>query len=345
MSWQLPVLSRDIRKIPSATKARSNRKRTASPMNRHFSTKETSTDTDDVGTSSTAVGTGADSSATSLPTTPLESRDFPPRATRKVRYALDHAGAGQPKTPGPLPRYWSEYDHPEDGSDDENGYFIYVNPNEDTNWMPFHGTANKLYSKMASWFSPSKTSERKGLESDPLLQPTQNLANKSNLLDGSFDDDDSTTSSSSSSDDEDDLSLALMRSRRNYGTLGTSGAIHDPTIAPVEDTITMLLTSSLSLFFAVTLSFVLLVLSATARHKARGEIDVVVIFGVIISLLFGATGFWGLVRSHSQTLARWAVGGLVFASVVTVDGILVGWVFVQLKKMDVPVGGVPTLRG
>ena len=326
---------------------RRTRKGTISPTQKAPVSKPgTSTDTDDLATSSTAVGTGADSSATSLPTTPLESRNFKTQPARTVRYALEHPAAGQPRKAQPPTRYWSEYDHPEDGSDGENGYFIYVDPNEDMSWVPFRGTTTKIYNGIKSWFSPTSPDERKDVESEPLLQRPEILPASDHLLEGSIDDTDDTddtTSSSSSSDNQG--SVAVLRRHLNYGTLRSSTAIYDPSTAPAEDTITVLLTSSLSLFFAVTLSLVLLVLSATGRHKARGEIDVVIVFGIIISLLFGTGGFWGLVRGSAQTLTRWAVGGLVFASVVLVNGLLVGWVIVQLREMDVSLNeavGVPT---
>lgn len=289
----------------------------------------TSTDTDGQGTSSTAV---ADSSATSLPTTPLEGRDFARKSDRTIRYAPDNGATGRrPPQIAKQTRYWSEYDHPEDSSDSDNGYYIYVDPNEDTSWVPFRSTATKIFNGVSSLFCHGKVNRRAqnlDVESDPLL-PTQVLP-KSPLFDGSLDDE---TTTSSSSSDEDDENLLAPHILRAYGTLPQKTAVYDPATAPPEDTITALLTSSLSLFFSVTLSLVLLVLSATGRRNARGEIDIVVIVGVVVSLAFAAVGFWGMVRGRGVGLTRWAVAGLVFAAVVLGDGVLVGWVLSQFQKM------------
>jgi hypothetical protein len=160
-----------------------------------------------------------------------------------------------------------------------------------------------------------------------LLRPQ--ILPKSPLFDGSLDVETASSSSTSSSSDEDDEALLAPHILRAYGTLPRKATVYDPLTAPPEDAITILLASSLSLFFSLTLCLVLLLLSATGRRRARGEIDIVVIVGVIVSLAFAAVGFWGMVRGRGVGLTRWAVAGLVFAGVVLGDGVLVGWVLSQ----------------
>lgn len=324
---QLPVLSKDIRKVPFAVEARRGQKGSISPPSQPSTKAGTSTDTDGQGTSSTAI---ADSFTTSLPVTPLEGHDFARKPGRTIRYAPDNGRTGRPSQIAKQTRYWSEYDHPEDGSDSDRGYYIYVDPNEDTSWIPFRGAATAIVNGVTSFFCHRKGDRRArsvDVESDPLLRPQ--ILPKSPLFDGSLDVETASSSSTSSSSDEDDEALLAPHILRAYGTLPRKATVYDPLTAPPEDAITILLASSLSLFFSLTLCLVLLLLSATGRRRARGEIDIVVIVGVIVSLAFAAVGFWGMVRGRGVGLTRWAVAGLVFAGVVLGDGVLVGWVLSQ----------------
>jgi len=99
------------------------------------------------------------------------------------------------------------------------------------------------------------------------------------------------------------------------------------------DRITWLIVSSMSLFFSITLSLVLLVLCEVGKHRAREEIDLVTLGGMIISLGFGITGLWGLVFRGKAGFTRWMVGVLVFGLVVLVNALLVTYLLGQLRKL------------
>jgi len=290
----LPVLSSDIRKLPSEGNTRRNRSKPST----EFKSRSGSV-TDDVETSTTAVSV-ADSSMSS---TVYGSRP-------SVRYTNSTAPAKRKKQVAERKsvRYWSEYDYPEDGSDDGE-YYIYVDPDaEDPSMIPFKDTFTKLFQGIKNIISrgtakPVTTAS----ECEPLLG--SGVLSKPSFSESSIDSD-----SSTSSDEEDDTD------RTRYGTI-----FHDPSArdSDNQDSITLLLFSAMSLFSSTTLSLVLLVLSEVSRHRAREEVDVVTIIGVTISLLFGLGGFWGLVLMGQAGFTRWMVGVLAFGLIAAVNMVLI----------------------
>lgn len=309
----LPVLSSDIRKLPSDGKPRTLRKSIVKPGGRIESGQET----DGVETS-VASSQGGDSSMAST----LVDRSDAATRMRNVTYA----GPIPPKrkkrrsiTQKPV-RYWSEYDHPEDG-DEEGGYYIYVDPDaEDESMIPFKDTFSKLFGSVRKLFGREGKPEnmQESDEFTPLLLP-QVVLPKASLSD-SLDDDDSTSSSS----DEDENPFM-----NRYNTIfGGTASTQDPD----NDAITTLLASSMSLFFSATLSLILLVLGEVGRHKAREEIDITTIAGSVISIVFGVGGFWGLVLRSRAGLSRWIVGLLAFGLIVLVNAITLARLASQLRN-------------
>lgn len=126
------MLSTDIRKLPPPIARRSN-----SAAETSGNSQSTTSNASVMGvTDSTTAVEGMQSSAASEVADQLEA---PPissfRKKRKRPYA-------------PLPpkqTYWSEYDHPEDGSDNGDAYVIYIDPNETSTISKFFGKISRIF--------------------------------------------------------------------------------------------------------------------------------------------------------------------------------------------------------
>jgi hypothetical protein len=301
------VLSVDIRKLPSSSEARRNRQ----TATRNGTASQS-------GSASSVVSAGEDTSGA---TTIVGSVDFlsqePPSASgRRARKPKPD----WTKVGGAGARYWSEYDHPEElgEDDDENGYYIYVNPDEPEESVI--ELVKDTFRTFRRLFIKDKEKRAEATEHDALLG-----GRAAGVLPKiPFSEDD--LNSSSSSEDEDEAHAAI---RSQYGTfLRHEFQSHEG--SDEYDVITMTLFSAISLFFSTTISIVLLVLSAVGKHKAREEVDIVVSLGVFVSLAFALAGFWGLARQGAGW-ARWIAAAFIFGGVVVIDGILMAKLVGELK--------------
>lgn len=311
----LPLLNRDIRKVPEATPFHRRK-----PNQIQNTSNRTSTESEYEHTgSSTAVATG-ESSVTSGPSTPIESPAFgchlahgPSKKKKKVSYhqdALRKDAAVQIQET----RYWNEYDYPEDGSDDENGYYIYVDPNA-THKLPGQKTAEYLVARVQALFVKPKPRDE---ESQSLLSPRPS--------------DDST----SSDDDRQDhiLSPAANRTKRNIirGSSDSYGTIMATSI-PSLDIVSAhssprLLITMLSFTSSTIILLIVATLAATGKKKLIGEVDAGILLGVVGSLFFAFVGLVSVVTWRGQQLGivRWTIIGTVFTTICIAAGLLIGWV-------------------
>jgi VTC domain len=339
----LPVLARDIRKVPEAASKRPRRKgslRASQSAIAPLTGGPGSTESETHGGSSTAVG------ESSYPTTPIGpqgldgTQEAPAKKKRKVTYIDDNFNRVPKKNSAyAKTRYWSEYDHPEDGSGDENAFYIYVDPDALFEW-PGQSAFNYFKNQFRSHFGLRR---RDSIHSEPdeeegLLDPNRTLPASSESED-----------SSSSDDDRDNVvhtaHLAAPNSRlkskcslrhaspQDYGTLPP------PAIAPIphsqhvqyqHPTHHRLRLSEVSLLASLTVLVVLAVLAATGRRKQRGEVDVGILFGITASLAFVLMGIMALIRERGAGAMvskwRWVLSGLMFAAECTACGVLLGWV-------------------
>jgi ABC-type glycerol-3-phosphate transport system permease component len=218
----------------------------------------------------------------------------------------------------PETRYWNEYDHPEDGSEDENGYYIYMDPNASEKFLG-QETAEILYAKVKSLFKKPKATRDE--EQQTLLSP--------NPSEGS--------SSPTTDSDEDAVpkTVSPAKKQRQYSTSTTYGTIVNPSSrsylpsldAIASDASPRLLITSLSFIASTIICLIISMLAATGRKKLKGKVDAGILFGVVGSLFFALVGMVSVVTGReSLGVVRWAVVGLVFAAICVVDGVLVGWV-------------------
>jgi hypothetical protein len=300
-----------------------NRKSSSKPASRQGSYQ----DTDDFTNSTTAFSIAGDSS--------MASTLYESQAQSRSRHVHHNARPTSPKRKKqsiteqkPL-RYWSEYDNPEDEADD-GAYYIYVDPESEASIIPFQKTFSNMYNRIKAVFSKKcEETTHKNREFEPLLP--QEVLPKTTPAESSMESD-----TESSSDDGHSV-MNLRRYDTIFNQPGSQGSHHDRIIS--------LLISSMSLFFATTLSLVLLVLREVGKHKDREEIDIVSIVGIIIDLSFGVGGFWGLVLRRRAGFTRWMVGILVFGLVILVNVVLIGNIVTEFKNGWLMIADSKVLQG
>jgi len=326
----IPLLDKDIRKLPELVTRRSRKTPGTNGSSQSQSsppltlTSNTSYD----GQSSPIASRNEDSSVTSV-------QDFvdPPslQAFRKkgrkpyAEYTVPLVRAEPELEPQ---RYWNEYDHPED---EEAGYYIYVDPNAS---VKFPGQE-----LMEAWLS--KTRKLFGLRERPAR--------------GSF----SADEDASSDDDDDDIAdNPPILAAANYGAIpsrqrtgsnnGCFSSIlrflrepHDgvdmlherhPLLSQLEIRqhgmeMTKLRFYSTCLTTAVVIDVILGIMTITSRKKERGVVDLVVLFGTMVTLLLCVVGVLSMKtrRERLGWVHQCSVLGIA-AGVVALDVLLLLWV-------------------
>jgi uncharacterized membrane protein len=331
------VLSVDIRKLPSSTQTKRQRGSARSSI---INIPETII----VSGSSPSLRSGGEESsgATTVVGSVVEFQpQIPPSRSNSAIVAKKRkSNLGGKTTQIGETRYYSEYDHPEDNEDDENGYYIYVDPDApEESWVPFKDTFSNLFGGVKNILTrktkprvseawDEQFGQRPSVSEDtPLLWPS----GISILPKAPFSEEETGASSSESEDDD----HAAMVNR--YGTFLRQEFNPAADSEHTHDVITLTLFASISLFFSATISIVLLVLSAVGKHKAQEEVDIVVSLGVFISLAFAMAGFWGLVvkqagAARKPTWGRWILAGTVFGGVLLIDGLLMGKLVGELRS-------------
>lgn len=313
----LPVLNRDIRKVPEAAPLH---RRKSNQIQNTSNKTSTESEYDHTG-SSTAVATG-ESSVTSGPSTPVEDRfgshigNSPSRKKKKkVSYHQDALLKDTSDLKITETRYWNEYDHPEYGSDDENGYYIYMDPNATNKW-PGQETVENMFAKVKSlFFTPRpEDEESRGLLSEHFPS-------------------DASTSPTSSDDDTGVRiipSAAKRRQRqRSQGSSGSYGTFNGMLIPSLDIVSThsspRLLVMTLSFTASTIITLIVGILAATGKKRLMGEVDVGIILGVVASFLFALVGMVSVVTVHEQLgFLQWTIIGIVFSAICIADGIMVG---------------------
>ncbi|KAM0715468.1 hypothetical protein Q7P37_008966 [Cladosporium fusiforme] len=292
------TLTRDIRKLPPATAKRSSNANTTGATSNPDSPPVAT------GSNGSSVMGTTDGTATAVESSRHPSLGFgdsetpapPLRAFRnKRRREYPQAQPAQQQA-----RYWSEYDHPEDGSDAGDAYVIYIDPNERSSFEVF-------FDKLAKVFSRRPKPEEEGLLSTP-----------------------SSPRDDESSSDEDSQVNAARRPK-SYGALPSYRA--PPLQRSWSQTAQYNQQSSVIIpqFSAVSLvaSLVILVvaylLAATGRHKLATEVDAGVIFAIISSLIFAIVGVAALWREQNVAWLSWMVAGGTLVVDAVGSGGLLAW--------------------
>ena len=295
----ITMLTRDIRKLPPATARRptsGNATGAGSPATAITTASNGSSVMGTTDGTTTAVGTSRNPSM-GYGDSPSEVTAPPLRAFRKKRRRDFPEAAPQPQA-----KYWSEYDHPEDGSDAGDAYVIYIDPNERSSFEVF-------FDKLARLFSRKSTAEDDDLLSTPSV----------------IHDDDEESSSDEG---------ARLFSRGKPKTYGATPAFHAQPLRAYDqacgqgDDQSLLLPqfAALSLAASLVILVVAYLLAATGRHKLATEVDAGVVFAIASSLVFAIVGIAALWREPNVRWITWGVAGASFSIDAVGSAGLLAWV-------------------
>ncbi|KAK5138366.1 hypothetical protein LTR08_003427 [Meristemomyces frigidus] len=280
----LPVLARDIRKLPPPALRRNASTANATPSSR---------DSVNGVTDCTTAVENTQSDSVTMP----EGLNMPPaRAFRKKRR---RAYPQQSDQQDPQARYWSEYDHPEDGSEAGDAYVVYIDPNDKS-------TLDNLFSRLGSMFARRKPED----------------AEEALLTEQSSPEDDDVSS--------DDEALATPRGK-SYGTLSTprrvTSGTHTIKVATYQRCHAIPHLTAISYVASIVILVMAYILAMTGRRKSIYEVDFGVLFAIASSLLFAVVGFASLFRLQTVTQPAWLVGTLVLIADAVGSGGLLAWMF------------------
>ncbi|ORX98527.1 hypothetical protein BCR34DRAFT_496053 [Clohesyomyces aquaticus] len=339
----IPLLDEDIRKLPTPVK---RQRRTAGSRSDSVSQLSPRTETSTTSASATGGHTSpytlrnGESSATSGPD-PLQPpplRAFRHKSRRSYSKYPPPLQAEEARTQG----YWNEYDNPES---DEDGYYIYVDPNAS---VKFPGQEI-----IAEWTRKTKDfflGKKKSGDESPILTSAE---------DGSTDDEDGDetadeTRSSASlikrygaihrpakprQQDGEGYFSGLFRTRdphRDVDVLSTmrrhsererQNLLTEIHTRQHEREMTKMRFYTTCLAAAIVIDVILSTLTITSRRKERGIVDGVILFGTISNLLLLTVAVLSMRTRHERL--GWIHHTLVYivaVAVVTMDILLLRWV-------------------
>ncbi|KAH7061466.1 hypothetical protein B0J12DRAFT_695610 [Macrophomina phaseolina] len=351
--YWLSMLERDIRKLPDAVPKQSSRRGSVAPYLEFGNSRQTSVSNSSAtdGQTSRYSTMQGESSATSM-----NEMEISPQSTgKKPRRSnlRDFSISEHQETDNNTPRYWNEYDNPEDGEDDD-AYVIYVDPNYSPQ-IPGQETISRLFGKIKSAFGGRRPSEHDSLLNSPAAQSVEDsddgepgspvrsrTQNYGTISDGS--NGLSRPGKSSQQGRRNGLlnlfrPTALATERRwtyrpgPIQTLGANPADLNELLADLEQrraeretTKTRLCMTSLAA--AVTVLLITWTLTATSRKKLRKEVDVMVVVGVVSNLVFAMVGgLCAVSKKESMGLVAGLFVGTIVAAVCLADGGLLVWLW------------------
>ncbi|OAG07297.1 SPX-domain-containing protein [Paraphaeosphaeria sporulosa] len=317
----IPLLEKDIRKLPPTAKRERRKANSTTGSSRHstFGTPGAST-----GSHSSPSTPLHDTSATSAPE--FVEGAPPLRAFRKKRKP-----SAVPEQPQPeQQRYWNEYDNPED---EDEGYYIYIDPDAEVKFPGqelFEGLARqtrrlfgiKEYAEEESSVSSAETSD----DEDSPVKPPNGY--------GTFGSSGSTPHTQGYfsglfrkyRDPQQDVE-ALLSQRRETAREHRS-LLRELEVRRHKAETTKLYFYTTCLAMALIIDALLGTMAMTSRKKEVGVVDFVVSLGTIVSLILGVTAIVSM-QSRRENLG-WAHRGVVyvtFTANVVVDILFFIWVF------------------
>lgn len=289
----IPTLKRDIRKLPPAASKRM-------PGANSNGNQDSSATANNNSNSSSVISAGTTDETTAVDTSRNPSMGYgdsegtapPLRAFRNKKRRREFPQAQQTQQP----KYWSEYDHPEDGSEAGDAYVIYIDPNERSSFEVF-------FDKLARMFSRKKDAEEDGLLSTP-----------------------STPRDDESSSDEE--SRFATRQPASYGAITTMPSQRQRSFSYTNkqqqpQRLQLPQFAAVSLVASLVILVVAYLLAATGRHKLATEVDAGVIFAIVSSLVFAVIGVAALWREREIGWLSWMIaGGTLIVDAVGSGGLL-----------------------
>jgi len=185
-------------------------------------------------------------------------------------------------------RYWNEYDNPEDGDDDQDsGFYIYVDPNAPL--YPGQRVLEAFGRRVKSVFQRPRRIIEDGSHSTGSDGSVSSSEEEENVI---------SRMPSSNKKHRKHGQLLVTRATQTTSNYGTVPILHPPT------DLQRARTTALCLLAAAIIFAILNVLVYTGRRKARVEVHVAVLLGVVASIAFLGTalGIWlrGLTQQRTK---------------------------------------------
>jgi len=305
------MLSKDIRKVPTATVLPRLRHSTKHSFPGSASTGQTSASTNSTvygrssnGFSSPALDTPSTSVADMLESSPLkapmkkggQNRDQLRRQTKHPSH-LHHHG------------YWNEFDDDDDEASDPEAYTILVEPRTSRS-LPGAAGISRLANIITSILTVSTQKFKQQLQ--PSLSVTQNARRP---LKSNHPASDPETLSSSIDDDHSSTTFAPY----TYTTYSTFPTLNESNSQAVQYRDTLLLRLSIASFaFSFTTLLIAATLTFSARRRSHLPADLGILVGIIAALTSAVTGL-ALMCSREVSLA-WLWGLLLLLGFISVCG-------------------------
>lgn len=283
----MPILSRDIRKLPPPALKRESVADTGSGSRSAAVGSTSSRSGLGVSDATTAVDTGNTSSVgirDQLEVPPL--RSF--RKKRRRRYPEPEASLLTHQN------YWSEYDHPEDGEGGD-AYVIYIDPNE-------RSTLDRMIDKLSGVFKSQPKQEEEPLLQSP-IRP---------------DDDHSSDEEESEPVRRQSYGTVVRRSGSAAHSSHHSRSRSPPFLPQV---------TSICLVASIVILIVAYILATTShKHRYAAEVSAGIIFAIVCSVLFAVVGFIPLLRRRDVGWLSYSVAAVVLIVDAVCSGGLLAWV-------------------
>ncbi|KIV78977.1 hypothetical protein PV11_06574 [Exophiala sideris] len=334
-SWQ-SLLDKDIRKVPilprisrpgTANRTRLNPADVGGTSSGPSSTEGPAASIFSAGTNGQSSATSDSAGASDTAISKVSETTSP--STRKKK----RARIVVPERSPPPTRYWNEFDDPESEYNQEEGYVIYVNPDEST--FPGAETVSKAFEAISQGFNKGKATVISWLpplslkghatadEQAPLLVDDQHSVTNTEDAD------------TSSSETDEQLPqpqrspTSGRRSRRSKRLSGSKFRAHQ-LLTPRQK----MLERTLFYFYTglIAISYILLVMSSillgTGRRKAYFEVDAGVLAGVISAETCAvAAMILIMMRKQRLSVVHWGLVAVMVACVVVIGVALIALIF------------------
>lgn len=214
----------------------------------------------------------------------------------------------------PQPKYWNEYDDGSEAGDADDGYAIYINPDDDTSF-PGLDYVNAMvtvpYHKIRGWFKPKDQRERR-----PLLAEDSNNRRPSY---GGY----SSTGGHTDSDEEAGYSSSDGIPTEGYVThYAAFPSINEQKMRQYRERVLFWGTIA-SFAVSYILMAVAAILISTGKRKLRVEVDVGVTVGVMMSLFCSCAGLgMTLYRQDKLSIITRLLVWLSFTASCLINGML-----------------------
>lgn len=184
-------------------------------------------------------------------------------------------------------RYWNEFDDGDEGSENE-AYTIFVDPDSSTSFLG-GGVVSNLIQHLVSKAKASTQKIKDWVNSTSIQERRPLIAHNDSSAQASAEDD--------SDLDNDELSPTRSRIRRHYSTFPSS----HPSRHALQSRETLLLGASIASFAAsLVMLLVAAILATTGRKKAAVTVDLGVVVGIIVSLIFSGMGVGATIARNDR---------------------------------------------